>query len=159
MLAMSSDGKVATQAKVEISQIVVAWYRGEIFPRSAAPTVTMLLDYDSKAPQPPESPSPIEIAGGIAGFQNHLVELAKKNRSLGPVALKELFDAHQVVIAVWENEDRVPGPGFLTLKGVDYLLAQAKRGPKKIRATMAAFWCNSREHAEILQQTLTGSRQ
>jgi len=31
MVAMWIDGKVATQAKVEIAQIVSAWYRGEIF--------------------------------------------------------------------------------------------------------------------------------
>jgi hypothetical protein len=152
MVAMWIDGKVATQAKVEIAQIVSAWYRGEIFPRSAAPTVAMLLNHDSKTPQPPELIAPIEIAGGVSGLQKHLVKLAEKNRGLDHAALKRLFDEHQVVIAVWESPDRVPGPGFLTLKGAGYLLAQAKRGPKKIRATMTAFQANSREHAEILQQ-------
>jgi len=62
---MKTDGEVATDAQAEIARIVGAWHRGEIFPRSAAPTVSMLLDFDSKAdakaaPQPPE---PVEIAG------------------------------------------------------------------------------------------------
>jgi hypothetical protein len=158
MVAMWSDGRVATQAKVEIAQIISGWYRGEIFPRSAAPTVAKLLDYDSKASSQPLGPrAPIEIAGGVSGLQKHLVQLAEKNRGLDHAALKQLFDEYQVVIAVWQTEDKVPGPGFLTLKGTEYLLAQAKRGPKKIRATMTAFWANSREHAEILQQAFVRS--
>jgi hypothetical protein len=154
MLVVWMDGEVPTRARVEIANIVAAWYRGEIFPRSAAPTITMLLDHDSREPQPPESPPPIEIAGGVSGLQKHLVELAKENRGLSHAVLKKLFEQHQVVVAVWESPDKVPGPGFLTMKGVEYLLAQAKRNPKKIRATMTALWCNSREHAELLQQTL-----
>jgi hypothetical protein len=159
MLAMSMDGEVMTKAKVEIAQIVGAWYRGEIFPRSAAPTVAMLLDYDSKESQPPEPTAPIEIAGGVSGLQKHLVKLAEKNRGLDHATLKQLFDKHQVVIAVWQSSDKgPPGPGFLTLKGTEYLLVQVKRGPKKIRATMTAISCNSREHAEILQQAFTASQ-
>jgi hypothetical protein len=156
MVAVWSDGKVATQAKVEIAQIVSAWYRGEIFRRSAAPIVAKLLDYDSKASQQPKPIAPVEIAGGVSGLQKHLVKLAEKNRGLDHAALKQLFDEHQVVIAIWQTTDKVPGPGFLTVKGAEYLLAQAKRGPKKIRATMTAFWANSREHAEILQQAFVG---
>jgi hypothetical protein len=158
MVVMVADGKKATSAKVEVSQIVTAWYRGEIFPRSAAPTITMLLNHDSKESQPPEPTAPIEIAGGVSGLQKHLVKLAENNRGLDHAALKQLFDEHQVVIAVWQTTDKVPGPGFLTLKGVEYLLAQAKRGPKKIRATMTAVWANSREHAEILQQAFIGAQ-
>jgi len=56
-----------------------------------------------------------------------------------------------------KNPDVVPGPGFLTLKGAEYLIEQAKRGPKKIRATMTAVWCNNKEHAKLLQQAFTGS--
>ena len=153
MLAVWSDGEVATKARVEIANIVAAWYRGEIFPRSAAPTVAMLLDFDSKTPQPPDGPTaPVEIAGGVSGLQKHLVKLAEKNRGLDHAALKQLFDEYQVVIAVWQSPDKVPGPGFLTLKGAEHLLAQAKRSTKKIRTTMTAIWANSREHAEILQQ-------
>jgi hypothetical protein len=47
--AMKSDGEVATRAQVEITNIVAAWYRGEIFPRSAAPTVAMFLEFDADA--------------------------------------------------------------------------------------------------------------
>ena len=36
---MKADGKVAMQGQVEIANIVVAWWHGEIFPRSAAPTI------------------------------------------------------------------------------------------------------------------------
>ena len=155
--AMLTDGKVTTQAKVEIAQIVTAWFRGEFFPRSAAPTMVKLLDRDPATPQPPDpAPAPIEIAGGAVGLQKHLVEVAKQNRGLDHAALKQLFNDHQVVMAVWESSD-APGPGFLTLKGVEYLLDQARHRPKKIRATMTTFWCNSREHAEILQQSFTGS--
>jgi len=155
--AMSTDGEVATQAKVEIAQIVTAWFRGEFFPRSAAPTMVKLLDRDPATPQPPDpAPAPIEIAGGVAGLQKHMVEVAKQNCGLDHAALKQLFDDHQVVIAVWESSDP-PGPGFLTMKGVEHLLAQAKRNPKKVRCTMTAFWCNSREHAEILQQAFAES--
>jgi hypothetical protein len=159
MLAMTADGKVATDAKVEIAQIVTAWFRGEFFPRSAAPTMIKLLDLDPATPQPPDpAPAPIEIAGGAAGLQKHLVEVAKQNRGLDHAALKQLFDDHQVVMAVWESDDRSHGPGFLTMKGVEHLLEQARKNPKRIRATMTAFWCNSREHAEILQQAFTGAR-
>jgi hypothetical protein len=158
--AMKTDGDVASRAQVEIAQIVVAWYRGEIFPRRAASTVEKLLGIDPADPQPsPEKlPAPIEIAGGVSGLQKHLVKLAEKNRGLDHAALKELFDAHQVVIAVWQAEGEIPrpgkapGPGFLMLKGADHLLAQAVCGHKKIRATMTAVWCNNREHAELLQQ-------
>jgi hypothetical protein len=153
--AMGTDGEVATEAKVEIANIVAAWYRGELVPRDAVPTVTRLMEVDPADPQPPAEPEPIEIAGGVSGLQKHLVELAKQNRGLDHAALKQLFDAHQVVIAVWQSEDRSGVPGFLTLKGADYLFAQAKRGPKKIRATMTAIWCNNREHAELLQQTFS----
>jgi hypothetical protein len=79
---MKSDGKVAMQGQVEIANIVAAWYRGEIFPRSAAPTMAMILESDKweeveRSPAPPE---PIEIVGGVAGLQKLLVEMAKKNR-------------------------------------------------------------------------------
>jgi len=158
-MTMKADGNVATDAQAEIARIVGAWHRGEIFPRSAAPTVAMLLEVDPRDEQPPEPPAPIEIAGGVAGFQKHLVEVAKQNRGLDHAELKQLFDAHQVVIAVWQlSPDVGHGPGFLTLKGAEYLIDQIKRHrTKKIRATMTALWCNSREHAELLQQTFTGS--
>jgi hypothetical protein len=69
--AMKTDGEVATRAQVEIANIVAAWHRGEIFPRSAAPTVEMLLDFDKHAPEhTAEHPAPIEIAGGVSGLQN-----------------------------------------------------------------------------------------
>jgi hypothetical protein len=152
---MKADGEVATRAQAEIAKIVAAWYRGEIFPRSAAPTVNMLLEIDPADPQPPPEPvppSPIEIAGGVPGLQKRLVKLAEGNRGLDHAALKQLCDAHQVVMAVWKSDDDTAGgPGFLTLKGAEHLLAQVKRGTK-IRATMTAVWCNNREHAEILQQ-------
>jgi hypothetical protein len=151
--AMKTDGEVATRAQVEMTNIVAAWYRGEIFPRSAAPTVAMLLDFDKHAPEnKAELPAPVEIAGGVSGLQKLLVKLAEENRGLDHAALKQLFEAHEVVMAVWRAEDKTGGPGFLTLKGTDHLLAQVKRGAKKIRATMTAIPCNSKEHAEILQQ-------
>jgi hypothetical protein len=164
--AMKTDGKVATDAQVEIARIVAAWYRGEILPRSAAPTVSMLLEFDADAqadakdssypratPRPPE---PVEIFGGVAGLQKLLVKMAEQNRGLEHAALKQLFEAHQLVMAVWQAEDKSGGPGFLTLKGTDYLLAQVRqRGTKKIRATMTAFWCKNKEHAELLQQAFT----
>src|SRR5215469_16662294 len=81
-MTMKADGKVATDAQAEIARIVDAWYRGESFPRSAAPTVAMLLEVDPRDEQPPEPPAPIEIAGGVAGFQKLLVEMAKQNRGL-----------------------------------------------------------------------------
>jgi len=38
------------------------------------------------------------------------------------------------------------------------MIDQIKRHrTKKIRATMTAFWCNSREHAELLQQAFVES--
>src|SRR5947209_6399343 len=88
--AMKADGDVATRAQVEIAQIVVAWYRGEIVPRSAAPTVSMLLGIDPADPQPPPEklPAPIEIAGGVSGLQKHLVKLAEQNRGRDHAALK-----------------------------------------------------------------------
>jgi hypothetical protein len=156
--AMKTDGKVATDVQVEITYIVAAWYRGEIFPRSAAPTLSMLLEVDPADPQsPPERPAPVEIAGGVSGLQKLLVKLAEENRGLDYAALKQLFDAHQLVMAVWQAEDKAHGPGFLTLKGTDYLIAQVKqRGTKKIKATRTAIWCNNREHAELLQQAFIG---
>src|SRR5262249_58480759 len=42
--SVKSDGKVATQAQAEIAQIVAAWWRGKIFPRSAAPTMSKIFD-------------------------------------------------------------------------------------------------------------------
>jgi hypothetical protein len=158
--AMKTDGDVATRAQVEIANIVAAWYRSEIFPRSAAPTVSMIFDHDAWEPQPPEptAPTPVEIAGGVSGLQKLLVKFAEKNRGLDHTALKQLFDTHQVVMAVWQAEDEAHGRGFLTLKGTDYLIAQVKqRGTKKIRTTMTAIWCNNREHAELLQQAFTGA--
>jgi len=156
--AIKTDGEVATRAQVEITNIVAAWYRGEIFPRSAAPTVAILLDFDKHAPEhTAELPAPVEIAGGVSGLQKLLVKLAEENRGLDHAALKELVDQHQVVMAVWRAEDKSGGPGFLTLKGTDHLLMQVKRGSKKIRATMTAIPCNNREHAELLQQAFAGS--
>jgi hypothetical protein len=154
--AMTADGEIATRAQVEITNIVAAWYRGEIFPRSAAPTVAMLLDFDKHAPEhTAELPAPIEIVGGVSGLQKLFVKMAEENRGLDHAALKELFEQHQVVVAVWQAEDKTGGPGFLTLKGVDHLLAQVKRGVKKIRATMTAIPCNSKEHAELLRQAFS----
>jgi hypothetical protein len=158
---MKADGKVATRGQVEIANIVAAWYRGEIFPRSAAPTMTKIFDVPAWEPPPePPAPAPLEIAGGVAGLQKLLVKMAEQNRGLDHAALKELFDTHQVVTAVWEVEGELsspPGPGFLTLKGAEYLIDQVKHDGRKIRATMTAVWCNSREHAEILKQAFIGS--
>jgi len=79
--AMSTDGEVATQAKVEIAQIVTAWFRGEFFPRSAAPTMVKLLDRDPATPQPPDpAPAPIEIAGGVAYGRGREAELRSRSR-------------------------------------------------------------------------------
>jgi hypothetical protein len=157
--AMKTDGEVATRAQVEITNIVAAWYRGEIFPRSAAPTVSMLLDFDKHAPEhTAELPAPIEIAGGVSGLQKLWIRMAEDNRGCDHAALKELFDTHHVVMAVWYADDKSGGPGFLTFKGADYLLAQVRRGAKKIRATMTAIWCNSREHAELLRQAFGGEQ-
>jgi hypothetical protein len=166
--AIKTDGDVATRAQAEIAQIVSAWYRGEIFPRSAAPTMAMLLEVDADAeadakdssyPKPPLArPEPVEIFGGVSGLQKLLVEMANANRGLDAAALKQLYDTHQLVMAVWQAEDKVHGPGFLTLKGTNYLLAEVKRrGTKKIKATMTAVWCNNREHAELLQYALIGA--
>jgi hypothetical protein len=166
--AMKADGEVATRAQVEITNIVAAWYRGEIFPRSAAPTLAMLLEFDANAEADakdssypkvrPQRPEPIEIFGGVAGLQKLLVEMAKKNRGLDHAALKELYETHEVVTAVWESDDKACGLGFLTLKGTEHLLAQVKHSrTKKIRATMTAFWCNNEEHAELLRQAFIGS--
>jgi len=38
----------------------------------------MLLEVDQDAPQPPVTPPPLEIAGGVSGLQKHLVEPAKR---------------------------------------------------------------------------------
>jgi hypothetical protein len=160
---MRTDGKVAALAQAEIANIVAAWWRGEIFPRSAAPTMTRLFNIPAhELPPEPPAPAPIEIAGGVAGLQKLLVNLAEQNRGLDHAALKELFDTHQVVTAVWPAEGErksPPGPGFLTLKGAEYLIDQAKRRGKKIRATMTAVWCNNRQHAELLQQTFVGGQE
>jgi hypothetical protein len=156
--AMKTDGDVAARAAVEITQIVAAWYRGEIVPRSAAPTVSMILDFDKHAPEhTAELPAPVEIAGGVRGLERLLVKMAEENRGLDHAALKQLYDSHQVVMAVWKAEDKTGGPGFLTLKGIEHLLAQARRGAKKFRTTMTAIPCNSREHAELLQQAFSAS--
>jgi hypothetical protein len=162
LLAMGTDGNVAMDARVEIANIVTAWYRGEIFPRRAAPTIAHILDFESEEgigyePEPP-APAPIEIAGGAAGLQRLWISMAEKKRGLNPAALKDIFNAHQIVVAVWEGEGALsgtpPGYGFLTLKGFKLALAQLKRGAKKAAATMTAVWCNSKEHAELLQQAL-----
>jgi hypothetical protein len=44
----------------------------------------------------------VEIVGGVAGLQKLLVEMAKKNRGLDHTALKELYETHELVMAVWE---------------------------------------------------------
>jgi len=67
-----------------------------------------------------------------------------------------LIQIHPAIAAA--SQGKVPGPGFLTVKGAEHLFAQAKCGTKKIRATMTAFSCNSEEHARILQQAFVGSR-
>jgi hypothetical protein len=151
-LAMVSDGNVPNQAKVEIAEIVTAWWFGRIVPRREAPTLTSLFNLGEELPGPePESPAPITIAGGVSGLQKHLVALADKNRGLDHAALKELFDEHQVVIAVWRSPDP-PDEGFLTLKGIEHLAAQAKRGARKYTSTTTAIPCTNKEHAELLQQ-------
>ena len=171
--AMKTDGRVAVQAQVEIANIVTAWYRGEIFPRGAAPTVAMILEFDSKAEADtkdssypkaaPQRPEPVEILGGVSGLQKLLVEMAEENRGLDHAALTELFDAHPLVMGVWQAEgelNRPFGHGFLTLKGAEYLIGQVKQQrTKKIRAVMTAVWCNNREHAELLRQAFTGPEQ
>jgi hypothetical protein len=157
---MKSAGKVPAQAQAEIAQIVTAWWRGEIFPRSAAPVMTRLFDIEPYTSEPPEPsvPAPIEIAGGVSGLQKLWIRMAEENRGADHAALKELFDTHELVVAVWQAEDdKSGGPGFLTLKGVDHILAQVKRGAKKIRATMTAISCNSKEHAELLRQAFGGN--
>jgi hypothetical protein len=161
---MKTDGKVATQGQIEIASIVAAWWRGEILPRSAAPTMTDIFSaphWEELPPEPP-APAPIAIAGGVAGLQKFLIQKAKENRGLDHAALKELFDTHQVVMAVWEADGELsspPGPGFLTLKGANCLISQLKRGSKKMRATMTAVWCNNKEHAKLLQQTFVGGEE
>jgi hypothetical protein len=156
---MKSDGEVPAQAQAEIAQIVTAWWRGEIFPRSAAPVMTSLFEIEPHTPEPPpKHPAPIEIVGGVSGLQKLFVKMAEENRGLDHAALKALFEQHELVVAVWQAEDKTGGPGFLTLKGTDHLLAQVKRGSKKIRATMTAIWCNSREHAELLRQAFGGDQ-
>jgi hypothetical protein len=109
---MKTDGKVATQGQVEIANIVAAWWRGEIFPRSAAPTMAKVFDapaWEELPPEPP-APTPIAIAGGVAGLQKFLIQKAKENRGLDHAALKELFDNHQVVMAVWEAKGELSSP-------------------------------------------------
>jgi hypothetical protein len=155
--SVKSDGKVATQAQAEIAQIVAAWWRGEIFPRSAAPTMSKIFDvpaWEEPPPEPP-APEPIEIVGGVSGLQKLLVKMAEQNRGLDHAALKELYETHQLVMAVWQAEGELSRPfghGFLALKGTEHLLAQVKRGSKKVRGTMTAVWCNNKEHAELLRQ-------
>jgi hypothetical protein len=145
-ITMVAEGDVANRARVEITQIVAAWWHGQTVPRREAPTMTMLLE--SGYEEPPEPAAPVEIVGGVPGLQKHLVELANKNRGLDYSAL---IDEHQVVVAVWPSPD-APGMGFLTLKGAEHLLAQARRGAKKIRTTMTAIPCTNQEHARLLQQ-------
>jgi hypothetical protein len=158
---MKADGKIATQGQVEIANIVAAWWRGEIFPRSAAPTMSKIFDIPAwESPPEPPAPEPIEIVGGVSGLQKLLVKMAQQNCGLDPAAVKQLFDQHQVVMAVWQSESELSeprGPGFLTLKGVEHLIDQVKRGSKRTRATMTAIWCNNREHAELLRQAFTGA--
>jgi len=166
--AMKTDGKVATQAQMEIATIVAAWYRGEILPRDAAPTVSMLLEFDKDAQaeweqeQAQQQPEPLEIVGGVAGLQKLLVKMAEQNRGLDHAALKELIDTHELVMAVYPAKGELispPGLGFRTLKGTEHLLAQIKqRRTKKAKATMTAVWCNNREHAELLQQAFAVSK-
>jgi hypothetical protein len=108
----------------------------------------------------PQRPEPVEIVGGVSGLQKLLVKMAEENRGLDHAALKQLFDEHQLVMAVWQAQGKLgpAGHGFLTLKGAEYLIAQVKqRRTKKIRGTMTAVWCNSREHAEVLKQAFIGS--
>jgi hypothetical protein len=106
---MKSDGKVPAQAQAEIAQIVTAWWRGEIFPRRAAPVMTSLFEIEPHIPEPPsEHPAPIEIVGGVSGLQKLFVKMAEENRGLDHAALKELFDTHEVVTAVW-GQDWRPG--------------------------------------------------
>ena len=109
LIAMVMDGDVAMRARVEIANIVAAWWRGQIVSRREAPTLADLLDdgpgsgwHEIDAPEPS---APIEIAGGVTGLQKHLVALADKNRGLDPAVLKTLFDEHQVVIAVWPSPE------------------------------------------------------
>ena len=147
-VTMVADGNIANQAKAEIAQIVAAWWHGRIFPRREAPIITEIFNSGSELPEPPAA---VEIAGGVSGLQKHVVARADANRGLDHAALKELFDEHQVVVAVWRSPD-APGMGFLTLKGAEYLFAQAKRGAKKVRVTMTAIPCTNKEHAELLQQ-------
>jgi hypothetical protein len=158
-ITMAMDGDVANEAKVEITEIVAAWWQGRLFSRREAPTVVSLLD-DSAGYEEIDlpSPAPVEIAGGVSGMQKHLVALADGNRGLDHAALKQLFDAHQVVVAVWKDPDVVPGPGFLTLKGDEYLFEQVKRRAKKIRATITAIPCSNKQHAELLQQAFMPER-
>jgi hypothetical protein len=153
-LAMVSDGNVPNQAKVEIAEIVTAWWYGRIVPRRETPTLTSLFDLGEELPGP--EPAPVSIAGGARGLQKHLVALADKNRGLEPAVLKTLFDEHQVVIAVWPSLDP-PGEGFLTLKGIEHLSAQAKRGARKYTATMTAIPCTNKDHAELLQQAFASA--
>src|SRR5262249_61946094 len=145
------------QGQVEIAQIVAAWWRGEIFPRSAAPTMSRIFDVPAWEGPPPEpsAPEPIEIVGGVSGLQKLLVKMAEQNRGLDHAALKELYESHQLVMAVWQAEGELSEPrghGFLTLKGAEYLIGQVKRGSKKVRGTITAVWCNNKEHAELLRQ-------
>jgi hypothetical protein len=155
-LAMVSDGNVANQAKVEIAEIVRAWWHGRIVPRREAPTLTRIFDLGEELPGPEHEPARITIAGGVSGLQKHLVALAAKNHGLDPAALKTLFDEHQVVVAVWRSPD-APGMGFLTLRGAEHMFAQAKRGARKFTATMTAIPCTNKEHAELLQQAFSAA--
>jgi hypothetical protein len=157
--AMKTEGRVATQAQIEIVAIVTAWYRGQILPRGAAPTVSMLMEVEPADPQPEPKPAPVEIVGGVAGLNRLLVKMAEENRGLDPAVLKELYQSHQVVTAVWSADDKGHGHGFYTMKGAEYLMAQTARGHKKVRATMTAIWCNNKEHAELLRQAFSDREQ
>jgi hypothetical protein len=156
LLAMTADGQVAMHARIEIAQIITAWWDGRLFARNRCPVLMKLFDLeghsDEEVGYEPPVPAPIEIAGGAAGLHKLWIARAEENRGLDPAALKQLVDAHDVVMAVWPAENSADGHGFLTLKGVDYLLAQAKRGLKKIPATMTAIPCTNKAHAELLQQ-------
>ena len=159
LLVETADGDVAMRGKVEIAQVVEAWFRGQLLPRSRAPTLASVLDEATYEPgrvrhgDPEEWHSePVEIVGGTAGLQKYLIALAEENRGLDHAALKKFYQDHEVVVAVWRSTD-APGMGMETLKGAEYLLAQAKRGsPKKIRASITAIPCLDRNHAKMLQQ-------
>jgi hypothetical protein len=89
-------------------------------------------------------------------FEKHVVKLAEENRWLDHAALKRLYDAHEVVVAVWRRRGMVV---ICSLKGHEYLRAQTKlgaSGAKNIRAAVTAIPCTDSEHAKLLQRRLTG---